>query len=385
MRSSRNSPGPLRVVVLMALSSPWSRLIAERLTGLGVELHVIDLQVEGSERGYLPTSPAPLTDSVSKLESRVASVHRVPPPRPLIARLVYSARTLRRITRERKADVVLTLYGGSHAATAYLSGVRPYIVYVVGSDVLLASWFQKRVAQVTLAGAEKVVANGKHLAAKTLELVPNANVTTLYIGADIERFSLSGKPAGSPTFVCTRGFLSVYDNATIIRAFGSLSNVPSNMTVSFLSSGPLLAESVALANRLIAPRWRDRMLFSGGVSDTAMKAALESATYYLSASLSDGASSSLLEAMACGLFPILSDIPANREWVAHEKNGLLFPPGNDSYLSECIRRAIVGEPWMVEARVSNRRLVEERGNIDVSMKALVGLLNSRRRDRRVNP
>jgi glycosyltransferase involved in cell wall biosynthesis len=82
--------------------------------------------------------------------------------------------------------------------------------------------------------------------------------------------------------------------------------------------------------------------------------------------------------MACGLFPIVSDIPANREWITHENNGLLFPAGDDSYLSVCIRRAIAGESWMAQARISNRRLVEERGNIDVGMRALVDLLTSSR-------
>lgn len=365
----------------MALSSPWSRLIAQWLTALGVELHLVDLQPAG-EGGYLGTGAASATDSVSNLESLVASVHRVLPPRPMLPRLIYSARALRRIAREHRADVVLSLYGGSLAATAYMSGFRPYVVYVVGSDVLLASRLQKRVSRVTLTAADAVVANGKFLATKTRELVPTANLTSLYMGVDVERFSFSERSAGSPTFVCTRGFLGVYDNATIVRAFGRLGDVPSDIAIDFLSTGPLLAESIALADQVIPPSWRGRMVFSGGVSDSAIKDALQSSSYYLSASLSDGASSSLLEAMACGLFPIISDIPANREWITHEKNGLLFPAGDDSALSACIRRAIVGDPWMAQARISNRRLVEERANIDVSMRALVALLTSTRADRK---
>jgi glycosyltransferase involved in cell wall biosynthesis len=366
------------VIILMALSSPWSRVIADRLTALGVELHVVDLQVRASDASHVPSRPVSLGESAENLESRVASVHRVLPPRPMIARLFHTVRALRRIAAETKPDAVLTLYGGSLAATSYLSGVRPYVVYVVGSDVLLANWIQRRVSRVTLKRAAAVVANGKYLAARTLELVPTAKLTTLYIGVEIERFSFSDKSDHSPAFVCTRSFLSVYDNATIIRAFGSLNSVPSNLTVSFLSSGSLLAESMSLADSTIAPAWRSRMRFEGGVSDTAMTRALESASYYISASLSDGASSSLLEAMACGLFPILSDIPANREWVVHEKNGLLFSPGDASQLSECIRRALSEEAWMAGARISNRRLVEQYGNVNASMKALVDLLESHR-------
>jgi glycosyltransferase involved in cell wall biosynthesis len=39
--------------------------------------------------------------------------------------------------------------------------------------------------------------------------------------------------------------------------------------------------------------------------------------------VSDGTSVSLLEAMAAGCVPVLSDLPANREWVVDGLNGFL--------------------------------------------------------------
>src|SRR5262249_18912344 len=120
----------------------------------------------------------------------------------------------------------------------------------------------------------------------------------------------------------------------------------------------------------------DQMRFVGWVSDAGMLTALHSASCYVSASLSDGTSSSLLEAMACGLYPILSDIPANREWVVDGENGMLFPPGDHSALARCLERAISERPWMSSAREMNRRLVEERANVDVNMQTLSDLLRS---------
>jgi glycosyltransferase involved in cell wall biosynthesis len=48
------------------------------------------------------------------------------------------------------------------------------------------------------------------------------------------------------------------------------------------------------------------------------------AKYYISIPTSDSTSASLLEAMSFGCTPIVSDIPANREWVEPDRTGLLF-------------------------------------------------------------
>jgi glycosyltransferase involved in cell wall biosynthesis len=57
---------------------------------------------------------------------------------------------------------------------------------------------------------------------------------------------------------------------------------------------------------------------------------------YVSASHWDGASLSLMEAMACGGFPVVTDIAANREWVEHGKTALVFPPGDWQALASLV-------------------------------------------------
>lgn len=363
----------------MALSSPWSRLIVEQLAALGIVVHVVDFERRGTIPGYMDATAQAQIAHAKQLESHVEAVHRVATPRFILLRLLDSARSLRRIVARNNADVVLTLYGGSYAATAFLSGVRPYVVYVVGSDVLLATGFEKQIARMTLNRATRVIANGAFLARKTAELAPRASVSPLYLGVDVEAHRPAATLPSVPTFICTRGFLPVYDNDTIVRSLTHLDDELLGITVSFLSTGPLLAAAITTADELFTGELRERIIFRGGVSDAEMKPALRSASFYISASLSDGTSSSLLEAMAGGLFPILSDIPANREWITHGENGLLFPPSDSLALAACIRRAIANEPWIAPARLHNRRLVEERADATVSMAALVELLTSFRR------
>jgi glycosyltransferase involved in cell wall biosynthesis len=308
------------------------------------------------------------------LTQHAASVHRVEVPASFLRRFVSSARALRRIARDCDANLVLTLYGGSLAATAYLSRVRPYVVYIVGSDVLLATSLQKVIARRALSAAATVLANGEHLARSVRGLAPNSTVTPLYLGVDVADYSPERAGPQNLSFVCTRGFLDVYDNATIVRALGLLGEVPPGLTMKFVSSGPLLAETERLADSLIPASWRDRVVFLGGAPHDQLKNIVKSASFYLSASLSDGTSSSLLEAMACGLIPIVTDIAANREWITPGENGLLFAPGDYRGLADQIRRAIDHEPWMAKARAGNRALVEERANAKVNMVKLLDIL-----------
>lgn len=359
----------------MSLSSPWSREVVRHLSGLGVALHLIEFQPRGNSPGYMEYGRRDRASESEWLDRHAASVHRVEIPASLPWRFASSARALRRIARDCDANLVLTLYGGSLAATAYLSRVRPYVVYVVGSDVLLATSFQKIVTRLALSASAAVLANGEHLARSVTEVAPNAAVSPLYLGVDVTDYSPEPGAARNLSFVCTRGFLDVYDNATIVRALGLLGEIPPGLTMKFVSSGPLLAETERLADSFIPAAWRERVVFLGGASHDQLKNIVKSASFYLSASLSDGTSSSLLEAMASGLIPIVSNIAANREWIVPEENGLLFSPGDHRGLADQIRRAINNEPWMAKARTDNRVLIEERANANVNMMKLLDILN----------
>ncbi|MGH7744441.1 MAG: glycosyltransferase, partial [Candidatus Dormibacteria bacterium] len=74
-------------------------------------------------------------------------------------------------------------------------------------------------------------------------------------------------------------------------------------------------------------------------------------------------SSSLLEGLACGLFPVLSDIPANREWIfPGAQNGLLVPLDNHKALASALAQAIQNEALRVSAQSFNRKLVVDRAD-----------------------
>ncbi len=84
---------------------------------------------------------------------------------------------------------------------------------------------------------------------------------------------------------------------------------------------------------------------------------------YACASPSDGSSVTLLEAMACGLPVIVSDIPGNREWVTQGVNGWLCKVGEPQSFADAIRECagmtVAERKRMGEA---NRAVAEERAD-----------------------
>jgi glycosyltransferase involved in cell wall biosynthesis len=91
---------------------------------------------------------------------------------------------------------------------------------------------------------------------------------------------------------------------------------------------------------------------------------------YLSSSLSDGASTALLEAMWLGCLPVVSDIPANREWIRNGENGLLFKAQSPKSLAACLVRAIKDHDLFQTAFSINQDLVRKEANLICNLEQL---------------
>jgi glycosyltransferase involved in cell wall biosynthesis len=69
---------------------------------------------------------------------------------------------------------------------------------------------------------------------------------------------------------------------------------------------------------------------------------------------------SLLEAMASGTFPIVTDIPSNREWISDGENGFLIPTENEAMLAKKLVEAIRNRRLLGEASIKNRKIIEQK-------------------------
>ena len=83
---------------------------------------------------------------------------------------------------------------------------------------------------------------------------------------------------------------------------------------------------------------------------------------YVSTSLTDGSSVTLLEAMACNLPVLVSDIPGNQQWVDGGVNGFLFPPKHTACLREQILKCSrLSKEVLQTLGMEGRKKVEQKG------------------------
>jgi glycosyltransferase involved in cell wall biosynthesis len=92
----------------------------------------------------------------------------------------------------------------------------------------------------------------------------------------------------------------------------------------------------------------------------------------ISISEHDGTPNSLLEAMACGCFPIAGDIESLREWITPGLNGSLVNPTNPGALADAVIDALQKPELRARAAETNRGIITERAEI--------GLMRTRVKD-----
>jgi len=101
-------------------------------------------------------------------------------------------------------------------------------------------------------------------------------------------------------------------------------------------------------------------------------ALMKESKVYVSPSIHDGTPNTLLEAMACGCFPVAGDIESLREWVDPGVNGFLVDPRDPEALSSAILTALENPKMREEAAERNLALLQNKAARSATLPKIEG-------------
>jgi glycosyltransferase involved in cell wall biosynthesis len=273
-----------------------------------------------------------------------------------------------------KPDVVHAHYVSDYGFLAALSGRHPMVVTAWGSDLLIDprnSAITRLLVKWVLSQADLVTYNSGQLGEAVRAMgTPSDRMLQVVLGVGSEmlealRTRTVAPVEREPVILSQRSLdRTLYNVDIVINAMPQvLARVPEARLI-VGGDGVLRAQLEDLARQLgvaHAVEFAGTATWPVGLAERLGKAAV-----YVSVPSSEGTSVTLLEAMSAGAYPVVSDLPSNREWVS-PMGGALVPVRQAAPLAAALTAALLDPLRRLSAATFNRQLIDERGLWDSNM------------------
>ncbi|HZY10600.1 MAG TPA: glycosyltransferase family 4 protein [Bacteroidota bacterium] len=148
--------------------------------------------------------------------------------------------------------------------------------------------------------------------------------------------------SGHPIFLWVGRLNRNKDPITILRGFRDATTQLDDPHLYMIFHDQPLLEEVQQSIKQLQLRHCVHLI--GKVQYNVMETYLNASDYFILGSHHEGSGYALLEALSCGVFPIVTDIPSFRNITSHGKVGKLWQVGNHKSLSAAILSAVVEKP-----------------------------------------
>jgi glycosyltransferase involved in cell wall biosynthesis len=272
---------------------------------------------------------------------------------------------LQRLTRTIRPDLIHAGPIQTCAFLAVLSGFRPVLTMSWGFDLMEdvhRSRWMERITRYVLRRSTFFTSDAQVTREKAVAYGMDPQRTMVFPwGVDLSHFTPKKWPDAGEAFTlfCNRSWEPRYGVDVLARAFVEVAAEHPQVNLLLLGGG---SQAQSIQRILREGGVWQRVTMPGQVSQRDLPRWYHLADLYISPSHVDGSSVSLMEAMACGLPCLVSDIPANREWVQEGENGWLFPDGQAHALAEKIRAAIAQRENLPLVGRAARRSAEMRAD-----------------------
>lgn len=288
-----------------------------------------------------------------------------------VARMVLP---LFRIIGRVKPQIVNAHYITSHGVVAALAkrltgGQFSLIQSAWGSDILVTPFrnqFYRQMTRFALKQADLATADSGVVAGIVHEL---ASVETMVFPFGLERLPDAAPDQKEPNLFFSNRTLNKNSNIDhVLTLFARIRRMNQHAMLVVANDGPFREELERLSHHLDL---QDAVTFTGFINQEEQSEYYKKAQFYFSLLTSDALSVSLLEAMAYGCIPLVSDLPDNREWVQDGVTGVIVTEAttpehlmdlqsNAHQIAQLNRELIVGKaifPKAIEAFIEKVRSI----------------------------
>jgi len=299
--------------------------------------------------------------------------------------VLLGAMETRKIIRRMKPDIIHAHYVTNYGLIGALSGFHPFVLTAWGSDILVApkeSKIHGWIVKYVLRKSDLVPCDGENMRDELIKFgVDPKRMHLILHGVDTRKFcpilkseklSEELRISNSPVVMSIRSLYPIYDVETLIKSIPLVLERISGVKFLIAGGGEQKNHLKDLACSLDIV---ENVRFVGQISHDELPHYLTLADVYVSTSLSEGgASISLLEAMACGLAPIVTDVGDHKKWIKDGKNGFIIPIKDSKSLAEKILYLLRNKEIRKKFGEINRKIVKERADYYREMEKIEKIL-----------
>ncbi len=196
----------------------------------------------------------------------------------------------------------------------------------------------------------------------TLPVYPNAGGFDLL---GISSFRQPG-PASDRRIIMLKGYQGWAGRALIgIEALGRCADLLGDYKIKVYSVADAVSGVPEAVEKLRKSSNIDIQIIPKETSHSDILKLHGSARISIGLSITDGISTSFLETIVMGSFPIQSSTACTTEWIEDGKTGIIVPPEDCSLIEAAIRKALTNDNMINRAALANYKVAEERLSYDL--------------------
>jgi glycosyltransferase involved in cell wall biosynthesis len=174
----------------------------------------------------------------------------------------------------------------------------------------------------------------------------------------------NNQPTSARKFIMLKGYQGWAGRALVgIRAIARCSDILKGFTLVIYTNTS--SDDIKIASELLMNDYNIPVILLPDGSDHELILEYHSqARISIGLSIGDAISTSLLEAMSVGSFPIQSNTSCADEWIIEGITGITVPPEDPEIIEFAIRKAIINDRLVDEASVTNIEKIKNLANFD---------------------